>query len=93
MHLFPKESRLEFSGSYILKNKTENSIDTIHSNFNARFPYEQYSWSADNKLVVRDSIYGWDTYVFDPPILPGDEITLNFSGNREEKALQIVVLI
>jgi ABC-2 type transport system permease protein len=85
VHLFPKESRLEFSGSYILKNKTENSIDTIHSNFNARFPYEQYSWSADNKLIVRDSIYGWDTYVFDPPILPGDEITLNFSGNRGRK--------
>ena len=82
VHLFPKESRLEFSGSYILKNKTENSIDTIHSNFNARFPYEKYSWSVDNKLVVRDSIFGWDTYVFDHPILPGDEIIFTFSGAR-----------
>ena len=85
MHLYPKESKVEFSGVYNLKNKTDNGIDTIHSNFSSRDPYEKYIWSAPNELVDRDSVFGWDTYVFDPPISPGEEISLTFSGSRKRK--------
>ena len=85
MHLYPKESKVEFSGVYNLENKTDNVIDTIHSNFSSRDPYETYIWSAPNELVDRDSVFGWDTYVFDPPISPGEEISLTFSGSRKRK--------
>ena len=85
VHLYPKESKVEFSGVYNLKNKTDNGIDTIHSNFSSRDPYETYIWSAPNELVDRDSVFGWDTYVFDPPISPGEEISLTFSGSRKRK--------
>ena len=85
VHLYPKESKVEFSGVYNLKNKTDNGIDTIHSNFSSRDPYETYIWSAPNELVDRDSVFGWDTYVFDPPISPGEKISLTFSGSRERK--------
>ena len=85
VHLFPSDSRVEFSGVYGMKNKTGSVIDTIHSNFSANFPYEKYDWSINNQLVERDSIFGWDMYVFNPPIMPGDEFFLEFSGQRKRK--------
>ena len=85
VHLFPKTSEVKYNGIYTLKNKTGNALDTIHSNFNPKYPYEIFDWSVNNKLVARDSVYGWDIYVFDPPIAPGDEISLTFSGNQKRK--------
>ncbi len=81
--LFPKEARVEFSGVYQMKNKTDSVIDTIHSNFNRRFPYSIYEWSSPYETVFTDSSYGWDMFVFDPPIQPGDEFSLEFNGERE----------
>ena len=82
VHLFPQESRLEFSGSYKLKNKTDAVIDTIHANFPRKTPFTQYQWSRKNEIVFTDSAYGWDMFVFDPPIHPGDEFSLEFAGGR-----------
>jgi len=83
VHLFPKTSEVKFNGTYILENKTEYAMDTIHSNFNTKFPYKTFEWSVKNKLVARDSTYGWDIYAFDPPIAPGEEISLKFSGHQK----------
>ena len=85
VHLFPSEARVEFSGTYTMKNKTETAIDTIHSNFSPNFPYLQYDWSINNELVLNDSVYGWQMYVFNPPIMPGEEFLLEFKGDRKRK--------
>ena len=85
VNLFPSESRVKFSGIYKMKNKTDSNIDTMHSNFSTNFPYNKYEWSIKNELIERDSTYGWDMYVFDPPILPGDEFFLEFEGERKRK--------
>ena len=85
VHLYPKDSRVEFSGTYKMKNKTGSAIDTVHTNFSTRFPFTKYDWSIDNELVQRDSIFGWDMYVFDPPIMPGDEFLLQFAGSQERQ--------
>ena len=68
-----------------MKNKTGSAIDTVHTNFSTRFPFTKYDWSIDNELVQRDSIFGWDMYVFDPPIMPGDEFLLQFAGSQERQ--------
>ena len=86
-HVFPKESRVEFSGVYKMKNKTNAVIDTIHSNFNRRFPYSIYKWARPYETVFTDSSYGWDMFVFDPSIKPGEEFSLEFSG---EKMLSLI---
>ncbi len=85
VHLFPSEARVKFSGTYTMKNKTETAIDTIHSNFSPNFPYLQYDWSINNELVLNDSVYGWQMYVFNPPIMPGEEFLLEFKGERKRK--------
>ena len=82
VHLIPKEARVEFSGVYQMKNKTDSVIDTIHTNFNRRFPYSIYKWSRPYETVFTDSSYGWDMYVFDPSIKPGEEFSLEFSGEK-----------
>ena len=83
VHLYPKEARVEYGGVYQMKNKTDSLIDTVHANFNRRAPYSKYNWSLPNKLVFTDSTYGWDMFVFDPPIEPGEEFTLQFAGQRQ----------
>jgi ABC-2 type transport system permease protein len=82
VHLFPKEARVKFSGLYQMKNKTDSVIDTIHSNFNRRFPYSIYKWSRPYETVFTDSSYGWDMYVFNPSIQPGEKFSLEFSGEK-----------
>ena len=82
VHLFPKEARVEFSGVYQMKNKTDSVIDTIHSNFNRRMPYSTFKWSRPCQNVYSDSAYGWDMFLFDPPIKPGEIFSLEFSGER-----------
>ena len=58
VHLFPKEARVEFSGIYLMKNKTDSVIDTIHANFNRRMPYSTFKWSRPYQNVFSDSAYG-----------------------------------
>ena len=82
VHLFPKEARVEFSGVYQMKNKTNTVIDTVHANFDRRNPFKKYKWGRPNEVSFTDSTYGWNMFVFDPPIHPGDEFSLEFSGSR-----------
>ena len=82
--LFPMENRVEFSGTYELKNKHDVSIDTI---FCAQkdWMFDNYEFGRESELVFYDSTLGWKMYAFDPPIQPGDEFTLEFSGERKRK--------
>ena len=82
VHIFPKEAKVEFSGVYQMQNKTELPIDTVHANFNRRMPFSTFKWSRSNQNILSDSTYGWGMFVFDPPIEPGDEFSLEFSGKR-----------
>lgn len=82
VHLFPDEARVEFSGIYAMKNKSDSIIDTIHANYRRRSPYSTYEWSRPFEVISSDSTYGWDMFVFDPPIQKGDEFTLTFAGSR-----------
>ena len=83
VHLFPDEARVEFSGIYHMKNKSDSIIDTIHANFRRQSPYTTYEWSRPFEVISSDSTYGWDMFVFDPPIQKGDEFTLTFAGGRK----------
>ena len=83
--LFPSEGRLEYSGNYKLKNKTSVQIDTIHSNFSVKVPFSNFNWSVQTSLASSDSIFGWNKYVFNEPIKPGEEVELNFSGEWHGK--------
>ena len=85
VHLFPKESRLEYSGTYKMKNKTDEAIDTLHSNFNRNASFNTFSFSVPCDTVFTDKTYGWKMFVFDPPILPGEEFSIEFSGTRNRK--------
>ena len=85
VHLFPKESRLEYSGTYKMKNKTDEAIDTLHSNFNRNASFNTFSFSVPCDTVFTDNTYGWKMFVFDPPILPGEEFSIEFSGTRNRK--------
>ena len=82
--LFPMESRVEFNGVYKLKNKHDISIDTIFC-AQKNWMFDKYDFGRSHELVFYDSTLGWKMYAFNPPIQPGDEFTLEFSGERKRK--------
>ena len=65
-----------------MKNKTSESIDTLHSNFNRNASFNTFIFSVPSQIVFTDSTYGWNMFVFDPPILPGEEFSIDFTGSR-----------
>ena len=79
--LFPKEARLEFSGNYILENKTNVPIDTVCTP-HKDWQFNEFIWGRPNELVFYDSTLGWKIFVFDKPLEPGEKLTLKFSGER-----------
>ena len=85
--IFPRESRLDFSGTYTLKNKHKTKIDTIFSS-QKDWMFDEFNWGRPSEVVYNDSTLGWKMYVFNPPIEPGDELTLDFSGKRSRKGFK-----
>ena len=82
--LFPKEARLEFSGNYILENKTNVPIDTVCTP-HKDWQFNEFIWGRPNELVFYDSTLGWKIFVFDKPLEPGEKLALKFSGERKRK--------
>ncbi len=85
--IFPSDSRLEFSGTYKLKNKHDISVDTVFCS-QAEWGFDTFEWSRPSELVHNDSVLGMKMYAFDPPIEPGDVLELNFSGSRSRKGFK-----
>ena len=80
----------EIVGSLIsklsLKNKHDVFIDTIFCP-QKDWMFDNYEFGRESELVFYDSTLGWKMYAFDPPIQPGDEFTLEFSGERKKATI------
>jgi ABC-2 type transport system permease protein len=73
--LYPKKRNFEANGTFLLKNKTNKTIDSIFVNYN----YETtISFSKKTKLVSKDTVYNFDIYRFEKPLAPGDSIQMVF---------------
>ena len=77
VNIFPKEGLFDASGSYIMVNKTNKSIDTLFVNHNSL--ESTFTFNRPNSLVLEDTIQHFDIYRFKNKILPGDSLQLSFS--------------
>jgi len=81
MNIYPEERDYLASGEYILKNKTEKSLDSII--INTSDEVRSYQISKAGKVVLKDTFYDVEVYYFDQQFLPGD--TLRFSFEMKNK--------
>ena len=76
LDLFPEERNLVVNGTYVLKNKSAEAIDSIF------LSYQDYdtkiTFSKNAKLVSKDSLFNFDIYKLETPLAAGDSISMNF---------------
>jgi ABC-2 type transport system permease protein len=74
--LYPKERNFEARGLYILKNKNQQSIDSVLVSFNTDMQSEIEIKGA--RLLSKDTIYGFSFYRFDQPLEANEEVKMSF---------------
>jgi ABC-2 type transport system permease protein len=75
--LFPETNDLKVKGSYIVKNKTDQAIDSVHINYTYKNTTIEFSRVAD--LVSQDTVFQYNIYKLDKPLMPGDSLKLSFT--------------
>ncbi|WP_447769278.1 ABC transporter permease/M1 family aminopeptidase [Sphingobacterium faecium] len=77
MDIYPGERSFKAQVAYVLKNKTNTTIDSIFVNYND-YDYT-FSFNVPYTLVSEDDKYNFNIYQLQQPLAPGDSIVLNFS--------------
>ena len=83
--LYPEKRDFVASGTYILKNKSKQAIDSILINYND-FKTE-VKFAVASKLVSKDSVFNFDIYKLDKPLVVGDSIVMNFEIKNEPNSI------
>lgn len=85
LDLFPEERNFIARGTYVLKNKSSESIDSVFVNYNN---YEtQISFSKAANLVSKDTIFNFNIYKLAKALAPGDSIQMSFEVKNKENNL------
>ena len=79
VNIYPDTRILRSTGTYVLKNKTTQAIDSIHVLTNGTAKINSYTFSRPAQLMVNDSDHDYRIYKLAQPLQPGDTITLAFN--------------
>jgi ABC-2 type transport system permease protein len=80
VQVFPQERRMEVSGTYTLRNETAAPIPEVHIIAGDRDTEFRALTMTGATLARFDKAYGFRTFRFDRPLLPGASTTLNFKS-------------
>ncbi|MDI1316733.1 M1 family aminopeptidase [Flavobacterium sp.] len=84
MDLFPKERNFVANGKYSLKNKSTQTIDSIFVNHGEE---TKISFNVKTRLVSKDTIYNFDIYRLEKPLVAGDSIQMRFTVKNKANTL------
>lgn len=73
--LYPKERNFVANGTYTLKNKTNETIDSLFINHGGE---TTVTFNVKTKLVSKDTVLNFDIYRLEKPLVKGDSIKMNF---------------
>ncbi|WP_293870394.1 M1 family aminopeptidase [Flavobacterium sp.] len=80
LQLFPEERNFMANGTYTIKNKTKQPIDTILIDYAKR---TKLSFSQKTKLVSKDTVFNFDIYKLEKPLQVGETMVLKFQLKNE----------
>ncbi|MCH2450085.1 MAG: ABC transporter permease [Gracilimonas sp.] len=87
LDLFPESRDLEVAGSYILVNKTDIAIDSIHIDHNNLISV--FEFGREFELAVEDDSMNYDIYQLAEPMMPGDSVLFTFAlSNKPNEILR-----
>lgn len=87
LDLHPETRDLEVRGNYILVNKTDSAIDSIHIDHN--YLISTFEFDRDFNLVLEDDTMDYDIYQLTESLMPGDSVSFNFTlANEPNEVLE-----
>lgn len=75
--IYPKERNLHASGTFVLKNKSTQPIDSVHLLLADDAKLGKISFSTGLSHSFYDSVIGYRIYTLAKPLMPGDSLTLS----------------
>ncbi|WP_420148286.1 M1 family aminopeptidase [Spirosoma sp.] len=80
IEVYPSERNLIVKGDYVLVNRTDNPIDSVHIVFPNRM---DFTINLDrSKQILDDSLLNYSIYQLSPALAPGDSLHLRFTTRR-----------
>lgn len=87
LDLYPESRDFKVAGRYILQNKTDVAIDSIHIDHNNYI--STFEFDRGFELVLEDDSLNYDIYRLTEPIMPGDSVLFSFTlSNRPNEILR-----
>lgn len=86
--IYPYERGLKSTGTYLLKNKTQQAIDSVHVLIQATVKVKNISFSRPATLMLTDSQYAYRIYKLSTPLQPGDTMTMAFNVALESHGFE-----
>ena len=77
VNIFPKTLDADAKGTYVMVNKTSNSIDSLFLNHGSSI--STFEFNKETDLVLEDTLYDFDIYKLKNSLYPGDSINLFFT--------------
>ncbi len=77
LDIYPESRDFEARGTYILKNKTDLAIDSIHIDHNNYI--STFGFDAEYELIMEDDTMNYDIYRLQNPLQPGDSVVFTFT--------------
>jgi ABC-2 type transport system permease protein len=84
VQIFPRQTRVITTGSYVIENRTGAAVDTLHLHWPERLRLERVE--LENARVQREyPSFQYRIYALDAPMLPGERRTVKFATTLEER--------
>lgn len=79
VEIYPRQKKVEISGSYQLVNSTSSVIDSIYVSTVRSIETGEITFDRPSLKVLQDDNPGFRIYTLANPLQPGDSLNLNFS--------------
>ncbi|GAB4407106.1 MAG: M1 family aminopeptidase [Bacteroidia bacterium] len=76
--LYPQARDFDARGTYLLRNKTAQPIDSIHLFLNDDLHWDSIGFDRGGQLVLDDLDHGYRIYQLPEALLPGDSLRMHF---------------
>ncbi len=87
IQIFPKETRVETSGGYVIQNRTDKPIATLHLRFPRDLIVDQLDVPGAH-LQTQYPGFNYRIYAFDTPLRPGETRTMTFATTYRQQGFR-----
>jgi len=80
--IYPETKDIKVDGNYIVKNKSDEAIDSVHINY--QYENTVVTFSRKANLVSKDTVFQYNIYKLEKPLQPGDSMDMHFTLSNQK---------